>query len=513
MLRLLLGVLLVLNVGYAEEKPKEKPKEEEFEKEDGVYITNASNFDKFLEVHPTTLVMFYAKRCGHCKNLAPEYRKAATKLYRKGSPIKLAKVDATQEPKLAEQYGVAGYPTLYLMRRGRRSEYKGPRKAEGIVEYMEQEAQPAAKKLADVTAVGRFMNKYDVTIVAFLSSEDSSVFEAFTDASEMLRDDFKTIGYTTDPKAFEKYDAKPNDIIIFYPSVFHSRFEPKSRTYNKPSFTAEDLVAFLRDHCTPLVGKRTKENAATRYHKLPLVVVYYNADFSIQYREGSEYWREKVLVIANKYQKDNYHFAVADEEEFEEELGRVGLGDSGLEHNVIAFGHDGKKYPMDPNVFDGELEENLFEFMKKLSSGQIKPFIKSAPVPVNDNSPVRTLVGSNFAKVAADDSKDLLVMFYAPWCGHCKAFEPEYLQMATKLKKEEPNLIVAKFDATENDPPHAYEVQGFPTIYFAPSGKKFTPLKYDGIRTEEGLINFMNIHAVKSFQKKKKDGKKKKEEL
>lgn len=48
---------------------------------------------------------------------------------------------------------------------------------------------------------------------------------------------------------------------------------------------------------------------------------------------------------------------------------QVGLGDSGLEHNVLVFGYDGKKYPMRPDEFDGELAENLPAFMKKLSSG------------------------------------------------------------------------------------------------------------------------------------------------
>lgn len=45
------------------------------------------------------------------------------------------------------------------------------------------------------------------------------------------------------------------------------------------------------------------------------------------------------------------------------------LGDSGLEQNVVVFGFDGKKYPMDPEEFDGELDENLEGFMKKISSG------------------------------------------------------------------------------------------------------------------------------------------------
>jgi len=56
---------------------------------------------------------------------------------------------------------------------------------------------------------------------------------------------------------------------------------------------------------------------------------------------------------------------------------------------------------------------------------------------------VKTVVAANFDKVVKDASKDVLIEFYAPWCGHCKQLEPIYKDLAKKLKSET-NLVIAK---------------------------------------------------------------------
>lgn len=75
----------------------------------------------------TNIVFKYSNRCGHCKRLAPEYEKAAKELNKRTPPIPLAKVDATAESDLATRFGVTGYPTLKIFRKGKAYDYNGPR--------------------------------------------------------------------------------------------------------------------------------------------------------------------------------------------------------------------------------------------------------------------------------------------------------------------------------------------------------------------------------------------------
>uniref|UniRef100_A0A0M3J4J6 protein disulfide-isomerase n=1 Tax=Anisakis simplex TaxID=6269 RepID=A0A0M3J4J6_ANISI len=112
-------------------------------------------------------------RCGHCKRLAPEYEKAATKLKTNDPPVGLAKVDCTAETKTCGKYGVSGFPTLKIFRNGVfAQDYDGPREAEGIVKYMRGQAGPSAVELKSYEQFEKFVDTDEMSVVG----ESSSVF-------------------------------------------------------------------------------------------------------------------------------------------------------------------------------------------------------------------------------------------------------------------------------------------------------------------------------------------------
>jgi protein disulfide-isomerase A1 len=151
---------------------------------------------------------------------------------------------------------------------------------------------------------------------------------------------------------------------------------------------------------------------------------------------------------------------------------------------------DLKKYTMEGEV----TEANVLAFADEWENGKLRPSLKSEEIPTEQKENVYTLVGKSFDSIVMDPTKDVLVEFYAPWCGHCKKIAPIYEELATNLKHNT-NLVIAKMDSTLNEV-ESVSIQGFPTIKFFPANDKKHPIDFNGDRTVEGFTKFLTEKAT-----------------
>ncbi|XP_027114806.1 probable protein disulfide-isomerase A6 [Coffea arabica] len=142
------------------------------------------------------------------------------------------------------------------------------------------------------------------------------------------------------------------------------------------------------------------------------------------------------------------------------------------------------KGSLEPKKYEGARSaEALAEFVN--SEGGTN--VKIAAVPSN----VVVLTPENFDEIVLDEKKDVLVEFYAPWCGHCKSLAPTYEKVATAFKLED-HVVIANVDADKyKDLAEKYGVSGYPTLKFFPKGNKAGE-DYDGGRDLDDFVTFIN---------------------
>ncbi|WCJ41028.1 Protein disulfide isomerase-like 1-4 [Euphorbia peplus] len=453
-----------------------------------VVVLKEGNFSDFVDNHKYVMVEFYAPWCGHCQSLAPEYAAAATEL--KGSDVVLAKVDATEESELAQEFDVQGFPTVLFFVDGEHKPYPGQRTKDGIVTWIKKKTGPGIHNITTLDDAEHVLTSESKVVLGYLNSLVGPESEELAAASRI--EDDVNFYQTVNPDVAELFHLDPK---VKRPALVMIKKEADKLSFFVGNFSKPAIAEFVFANKLPLVTFFTRESASAVFEspikKQLLLFATSNDSKKVLpiFEEGAKLFKGKLIFVYVELDNEEVGKPVADY-----------FGISGDAPKVIGYtgNDDGKKF-----VLDGEVDfEKLKVFGNDFIEDKLKPFFKSDPIPETNDGDVKIVVGNNFDEIVLDESKDVLLEIYAPWCGHCQALEPTYDKLAKHLRGID-SLVIAKMDGTTNEHPRA-KSDGFPTILFFPAGNKsFDPITVDVDRTVVAFYKFMKKHASIPFKLQK----------
>ncbi|MGH0158591.1 UNVERIFIED_CONTAM: hypothetical protein FKN15_000315 [Acipenser sinensis] len=466
-----LAIAAAVGTTKAEEKvegadDKETDVSDDISEHSDVLVLNKHNFARALRENKWLLVEFYAPWCAHCRSLEPEYAAAAAMLKNESSEIKLAKVNTTAETELASEFKIQGIPALIFFKHGDRinfTTFKGAGKRKGFDE------QRADLQVAEGNSVTReelseFIKLNGLELVVEFNEENSpKIFEAGIEHHFLL---FISKSQESHAQLLESFrGAAPGfrgKVIFVLIDVDNGDFQ---NVLNFFGVKSEDAPTVR------LINTKTEKKYAMPDREITTENV---RQFCQDVLDGAQ---QVIFVLID-----------VDNGDFQNVLNFFGVKSEDAPTVRLINTKTEKKYAMP----DREITtENVRQFCQDVLDGAQQPHLKSQEIPVDwDKNPVKILVSKNFEQVAFDETRSVLVEFYAPWCGHCKELAPIWEQLAEKYKDQE-GIVIANMDATANEV-EAVTVTGFPTIKYFPATPDRKIVDFKGKRDLETLSMFLD---------------------
>lgn len=339
----------------------------------------------------------------------------------------------------------------------------------------------SATRLEDEEGTQALIDAQDVVVIGFfqdLQDEDVATFLALAqDAVDM------TFGLTDQPQLFQTFGLTKDTVVLF------KKFDEGRADFpvdEELGLDQEELSRFLLTHSMHLVTEFNSQTspkifAARILNHLLLFInqtLAPHQELLADFREAATPFRGQVLFVVVDVGADNNHV-----------LQYFGL--KAEEAPTLRFINTETTKKYTPAERGPVTAASVTAFCHAVLSGKFKPYLLSQEVPPDwDQRPVKTLVGKNFEQVAFDETKNVFIKFYAPWCTHSKEMAPAWEALAKKYRDHK-DIIIAELDATANEL-EAFVVHAFPTLKYFPAGPGRKVIEYKSARDLETLSKFLD---------------------
>jgi len=340
---------------------------------------------------------------------------------------------------------------------------------------MTKQTRPTVSDLTG-ESLQQLIDNEKVLIVAFVESKESSEFEIFKNVAELLRNDY-TFGVVSDATVAAAHGSSVPGILLF------KKFDEGKNKF-EGAYDVTEVTDFVKTNAIPLMADIGPDNYATYAEAgTPLAYFFFGND------EHRAQYGPLIEAVAKDF-KGKINFVYIDGSKYGGHAGNMNLKQEWPAF-AIQRPQQNLKFPYDQSK---EITtEGIREFVQSFLDDSLEPSLKSDEIPVQ-SGPVVVVVNKQYNEIV-NQPKDVLIEFYAPWCGHCKKLAPTFDELGEKLKSNK-NIVIAKMDATTNDLPAdvPFQVSGFPTIKLVKTDN--TVVDYNGDRSLESFIDFLKKNST-----------------
>ncbi|CAM5143317.1 unnamed protein product [Eretmochelys imbricata] len=467
-------------IGPKETKPK-KARLPKIKEENNILVLKKSNFDRALKETKYLLVEFYISLSGPSQTLAEEFAKAAGQLKKEAPDIRFGKVDVTEQKDMKKEFNIQEFPTVKFFVDGDRKnpiDCKGVREASAFITWLRRRIGPSTVVINSTDQAEAIINCEDLAVIGFFKERHGGAVEVFYETARDVPE--LPFGVTVSEEVFVSYGIRENTIAVFKKGKPVHNEVSEDGKQNKV-----DLTRLIKTFTMDLVTEYNLETSV-KIFDVPVEthILLFTPKNSETFNKTYEDYESAAVEFRGKIM-----FILVDTNETRN--GRVFEYFRITEVDVPAVRilnlTSDAKYKMPA---DEVTVENLRSFCHSYLDGKAKPHVPSEEIPEDwDKNPVKMLVGKNFNRVAFNKTKNVFVMFYAPWSHDCRKLLPIWDELGKKYENHE-NIVIAKIDFTANDI-QLVMLDRYPFFRFFPVGSNNQVVVYDGEYTLEAFAEFL----------------------
>ncbi|CAE8690778.1 unnamed protein product [Polarella glacialis] len=482
--------------------PADDVKMDDIDSSPGVVDLTAASLKAIVDSKSSGLVEFFSPDCYACKKFAPVYESAARTLHRDYAEANLTfgSIDCSspEGQSLCAKYKVDAYPTIYFLKGGEFLAYGGGSKKKDLIQWLKRELTPTMSEVSSEAEALKAIAAAS-TPAMFWRGGRAAADARFALVLQTAKELKHKAGFFALEEDLGQQSLADNQVLsLLWPNGKREHFDPAE--FGSAEFDPDVMQLWLAEATTKsqrepaeqpgpvhiVVGKTFRKALFETGGKHVILEVY--APWCKHCKELAPIYEE----FAKKMHEENYNILVAKMDG---------------EANGIPF--EGFSYKGFPTVFYLSPESitpikvsertlsGLVSFARKrvgrsapapgqqasatvptqpasggFMEGLLEKF-KSEDLPSQQTSPVLTVVLRNIFDVVFSDTRDCVLMVYAPGCPYCKAAMPRLEKFAIASTKDGKDIIAAKMDGEKNDlPMNNFEYKGYPTIFFVQRGKK-----------------------------------------